>query len=417
MSLGRFRMPNRAPAMCVATLTLATAALMADSNETVLYTFQGGHDGSSPNGALIADASGNLYGTTGYGGGGDCTFGGLTGCGTVFRLTPPSGAPSGPGGAWTETVLYRFQGGADGAFPSGGLLLDRAGNLYGSTVAGGNAATCYVGETGCGTVFRLQRPATSGGAWTETVLYTFQAGADGFAPGNLSADQAGNLYSVTTYGGASACQCGAVFKLSRPASAGGNWTKSVLHTFQGVPAGQTFGDGSEPIVGVTLDSQGNLYGVTEFGGILIPSVEGGATYGTVFWMSPPIAAGGSWSYVVLHRFGDYLENPVSSVVVDRAGAIYGTSYTSVFTLVPGNALPIHVFDGSSGNDGSLPYGGVIPDTAGNLFGTTISGGNQSGQGVVYELKRPAQAGRRGRRRFYMSSAAARTVMVRMRLCC
>lgn len=379
-------MPDRATAMCVATLTLAAGALRAGSNETVLYTFQGGDDGASPDGALIADASGNLYGTTQYGGGGICTFGGFSGCGTVFQLIPPSTR----GGAWTENVLYRFQGGADGAFPSGGLLLDRAGNLYGTTAAGGNTATCYVGETGCGTVFRLRRPASAGGTWTETVLYTFQGGADGFAPGNLTADGAGDLYSVTTWGGSASCQCGAVFKLSR--GAGGGWTKSVLHTFQGVPAGQTFGDGSGPIIGVTFDGKGNLYGVTAWGGTYIGGDEGGSTYGTVFWMSPPAEASGSWNYAVLHRFGNYLQNPVSGVVIDRAGGIYGTTYQSVFALVPGTALPIYLFNGSSRNGGYLPYGGVIPDTAGNLYGTTIGGGNQSGQGVVFKLKRPAQAG-------------------------
>ena len=226
---------------------------------------------------------GIFTGTTQYGGGGNCAFPGSTGCGIVFQLAPPST----PGGAWTENILYRFQGGRDGAFPSGGLLLDRAGNLYGATAAGGNTATCIANEIGCGTVFRLQRPTRAGGAWKETVLYTFQGGADGFVPSNLAADESGDLYSVTVYGGAFVCQCGSVFKLSHPSTGAGPWTKTVLHTFQGIPNGQTFGDGSEPILGVTFDSKGNLYGVTAFGGVFIGGVEGGSSYGTVYWMAPP----------------------------------------------------------------------------------------------------------------------------------
>jgi hypothetical protein len=128
-----------------------------------------------------------------------------------------------------------------------------------------------------------------------------------------------------------------------------------------------------------------------WGGTYIPSVSGGVSYGTVFWMSPPAETGGSWNYAVLHRFGGYLANPASGVIIDR-GSIYGTTDQSVFTLVPGTAFPVHLFNGGNRTGGYLPYGGVIPDTAGDLFGTTIGGGNQSGQGVVFELKRPAKAG-------------------------
>ena len=367
----------------VAVVILAASGVIAASQETVLYTFQGGNDGASPAGALIADSSGNLYGTTQYGGGGNCAFPGSTGCGTVFELIPPSTG----GSSWTEVVLYRFQGASDGAFPSPALLMDSAGNLYGATAAGGNTGACFTGATGCGTVFRLQRPATTGGAWTETVLYTFQGGADGFGPGNLTADKNGDLYSVTPYGGSASCQCGTVFKLSRPAAKGDAWTKTVLHTFQGIPNGQNFGDGAEPVLGVTLDSQGNLYGTTSWGGIYTGG-EGGSSWGTVFFLAPPPQSGGSWNYLVLHRFSAYLQNPVSGVVIDKRGEVYGTTYGDAYVLSPGTAFPLYSFGGSSGY---LPYGGVILE-AGNLFGTTIGGGDQSGQGVVYELNRPAQAG-------------------------
>jgi hypothetical protein len=140
----------------------------------VLYVFKGHdqNDGSGPTGRLLADSSGNLYGVTGYGGSGPCVlFGTPTGCGTVYEPSPPKQK----GGAWTESVLYNFQGGKDGDLPSGTLVFDKAGNLYGVTLFGGGKGTScdiFYGGT-CGTVFKLSPPKTKGGNWTEKVLHSF----------------------------------------------------------------------------------------------------------------------------------------------------------------------------------------------------------------------------------------------------
>jgi uncharacterized repeat protein (TIGR03803 family) len=216
--------------------------LDANRAETVLYSFNGGPDGACPKGTLVQDTAGNLYGTTSVGGDGSACSG--YGCGVVFKLDP-SGA---------ETVLYTFTGGADGAVPSGRLLLDTAGNLYGITRAGGLLSVCSITvppASGCGVVFRVD-PSGS-----ETVLYTFSGGADGSElsgfgvfSGALVQDALGNLYGATPSGGAGG---GVVFKLD-PAR-----TETIVHTFSSPePMGPT-GD-------VFLDADGNLYGMTGGGG-------------------------------------------------------------------------------------------------------------------------------------------------------
>src|SRR5260370_6321423 len=161
--------------LLIATFSLAlvivgrpfAGAAGSDSSEKVLYSFRGGSDGAYPVGALVADKAGNLYGTTSEGGSSNCS----AGCGVVFELTPPSTQ----GGAWTETVLYRFTGGSDGAAPESNLIFDAVGNLYGTTAGGGDASSD-------GTVFQLTPPSTPGGTWTETVLYRFAGGSDGKIP-------------------------------------------------------------------------------------------------------------------------------------------------------------------------------------------------------------------------------------------
>jgi uncharacterized repeat protein (TIGR03803 family) len=197
--------------------------------EQPLYAFSGSPDGATPFAGLIFDNAGNLYGTT--------TTGGLNGFGTVFELSPP-------GSGWTEQVLYNFQGGSDGSFPTGGLAFDQSGNLYGSTNKGGMG--------GGGTVFQL---TPSGGSWTYSLLYSF-TGSTGCGPfSDLGFDGAGNLYGTTLCDGAS--NAGNVFKLT---PSGGSWTYSSLHDFT------NGSDGGYPRSNVTFDTAGNLYGTASRGG-------------------------------------------------------------------------------------------------------------------------------------------------------
>ena len=346
--------------------------------ETVLHAFDG-TDGYNPNGSLILDSAGNLYGTTVHGG----SLNGCTGlgCGVVFQLTP------GANGQWTETVVHTF-GGTDGAWPFGGLIFDSAGNLYGTASVGGNGAC----TGGCGVVFELTQGA--GGQWTETVLYSF-SGSDGEKPtAGLAFDPAGNLYGMTEVGGAHGW--GTVFKLSPHVE--GKWTETVLHSFD-----QT--DGSEPGYGrLVFDASGDLYGTTPFGG---PS-----NWGTAFKLTP--RKDGKWIETVLHFFdrskvgGGYVS---SGLVFDRSGNLRGTAYEGgkytcpsngdigcgvVFQLAPAangkwTETVLHSF--GKGRDGAIP-GGVSLDPSAHLFGVTEDGGDLGGScgqkfytgcGVVFEI--------------------------------
>jgi uncharacterized repeat protein (TIGR03803 family) len=214
--------------------------------ETVLHTFTGAPDGSVPLGELTRDAQGFLYGTT--------QSGGASNFGTVFKLR-----------ARQETVLYSFTGAADGASPQGTLVRDAAGNLYGT--AGGGNNLCSHG-TQCGVVFKLD---TSG---HETVFYAFKGGTDGAGPNDrLVNDAAGNLYGTTYLGGDRPC-CGTVFKLDTTG------TKSVLHSFTGIP------DGKNPMAGLAMDAAGNVYGTTYQGGLKTCHQTGGNGCGIVFKLAP-----------------------------------------------------------------------------------------------------------------------------------
>jgi uncharacterized repeat protein (TIGR03803 family) len=294
--------------------------------ETVLYDFKGGADGDVPNGGLILDQSGNLYGTTVGGGSGHCAFSNPE-CGTVFELSP-----NGSGG-WTETVLHSFgPGPTDGNVPTSPLTLDPKGNLYGTTSSGGDSSNCNLAfAPGCGTVFELS-PNGSGG-WTETILYNFQGDTDGeVSMAGLVFDQAGNLYGTTSAGGLPAgcvakfqAGCGTVFELS-PSGSGG-WTETILYRFQ------PRNDSALPMAGLIFDQAGNLYGTATFGG------SSGA--GTAFELSPN--ASGGWTETILYSF-------------------------------------------SGGSDGASPFSPVIFDQSGNAYGTTLGGGGVC-CGVVYELSK------------------------------
>jgi len=326
---------------------------------TPLYNFTGGYDGSNPDSRVVFGPDGSLYGTT--------TFGGQYRSGVVFRLRPSASACKTAICPWTETVLYSFTGQSDGAVPEGDLVFDQAGNIYGTTFAGGQG-NCVPLFSGCGAVYEL---TPSQGQWTPTVLHTFTGLSDGGAPtSGLIFDQAGNLYSTTYAGGA--YSLGTAFELT-PSGAG--WTESVLHDFAGG------NDGANPEAGLVFDSSSNLYGVTAFGGSHI--------YGTAFELQ---ASNGGFSYSILYNFGVESETPVPTLTLDSAGNLYGTAQSggtggvgAVFQLSPSggswNYTSLHDFTFSTGG---YPLGNVIRDAIGNLYGTTPYGG--TGQdGVVYEI--------------------------------
>jgi uncharacterized repeat protein (TIGR03803 family) len=359
--------------------------------KTVIYRFcaqPGCPDGSRPYGGLAVDESGVLYGTT-YAGGSLAAS--ATGGGTVYKLTPPGDGQT----DWTQTVLYAFQGGADGSGPSGDLKIDGEGALVGTTADGGR--TDARGD-GYGTVFRLAPPAQGQSAWTETVLYRFKGGSDGRRPdGDLKTDEKGALYGTTGGGGfkdSSGLGYGTVFKLAPPSTAGAAWTETVLYRFQG---GR---DGRNPEGELVADEQGALYGVTYAGG------DGGN--GTVFRLTPPALGQESWSETVLYRFKGGADGAVpalrTGLIVDEEGALYGTTtsggrlseaapdnagYGTVFRLAPpaGDQTAweetiLYRFRG--GEDGAYPDAGVIPGPPGILYGAT-QGGGASSSGTVFRL--------------------------------
>lgn len=213
------------------------AAFAVSPKETVICAFPDQSDGYFPRG-LVADAAGNLYGTAG---------GGATNEGIVYELS----LPSQPGGSWTLTVLYTFQGGVDGEGPVGPLIFDHAGNLYGATVAGGHDnPNCSEAHSGCGTIFELSPPSPPGGSWTKSQLYGFQGGpTDGDVSTGIVFDRKGNFYGTTAYGGNGTCSlfpvgCGTVFQLTPPSDGSAPWTETILYNFQGGT------DGSNPTSGV-----------------------------------------------------------------------------------------------------------------------------------------------------------------------
>lgn len=344
--------------------------------ESVIHSFTG-QDGLRPEGGVIIDSAGNVFGTTSAGGANDQ--------GNVFELSPPTQ----PGGAWTETSLYSFsQFPGDGIQPVGDLIRDSAGNLYGTTISGGNTGTNCV-PYGCGTVFELSPPIQQGDPWTEKILYTFSGAADGSLPGGLLLRN-GTLYGTTTSGG---LNYGTVYALRQ---VNGAWIEHVIYRFK---AGH---DGCNPNQYDTLvaDAAGNLFGTTQS--------CGPAFAGIVFEISPPTAPGGRWTESVLHTFGSPNDGqtPWAGLTFDSAGNLYGTSYGggangsgTVFEMSP----PVQVGDpwtetvlysflGTNSQDGSSPAGPVLVDTSGNLYGTASTGPGFRREGIFFKLSPPAQTG-------------------------
>jgi uncharacterized repeat protein (TIGR03803 family) len=387
-------------------------------NERVLYSFAGGVDGSDPNAPLISDKDGNLYGTT--------EMGGEFGFGNVFELVKSGtgwthvilynftnntdgGSPVGPivfdqsgniygttstggdyykgevyklspnqGDSWTLTLLYSFTGDTDGGYPYGGVILDNAGNLYGTADLGGSLSDCD--GVGCGVVFELS--PGSGGTWTETVIHDFTE-VDGALPSSaLVFDPRGNLYGTTSVGGTSpycvgspANGCGTLFELT-PSSEG--WTETTLHSFY-----LTNTDGCYP-GGVTYHD-GKIYGTTELGG----RHQAGSVFEVAITTSGPIER-------VLHSFGAGTDatQPLGAVVFDKSGNLYGSASKggnsecnndgcgATFELTNGSWTETILYQFTGGNDGAFPSTTPSLRPSGNLFGTA-SGGGASNAGVVF----------------------------------
>lgn len=371
----------RCSLLCLAVwLTFATSGFA--STFKVIYTFgsSGTSDAAWPQGTLIRDAAGNLYGTT--------VAGGAYGNGAVYEVSP------GSDGNWTEKILYSFTGKADGAVPVAGLMLDSDGTLYGTTQRGGTfSKTC---SPGCGVVFKLS-PGQAG--WTETVLHSFAAGRDGAWPNDgVILDSAENLYGTTAGGGRTdicAQGCGMVFELLRAKG----WEEKVLHAFTSYPT-----DGDDPSGGLTFDAKGNLLGTTPVGGIGPCCV--GYNGGTVFELTPQ--ADGTWSEALLHTFcSDYAcrdGNIPSAGVVVHNGEVYGTTLAGGPGEGVGEVYRVPEMAGGSsisafalaGAEGEFPVTPVL-FVGEQMFGTAQQGGMvngacpTAGNGVVFELERQGSA--------------------------
>ena len=382
-----------------ALLFLATVSQPSQSQTySVIHTFTGkGSDGATPYAGPILDRAGDLYGTT--------YTGGTYGAGSVYKLSLS-------GSSWTYEPLYSFQGvtdgsgpafgslalgadsvlfgtteggqyfgldfavcacpgreivvhrfglGTDGAQPIGGVVLDAAGNFYGTTSLGG--------AFGNGTVYEEKR---SGTKWTESVIYSFTGGSDPINPAaTVTVDGQGNLYGTASLGGA--YSNGAVYKLTRSAS---GWTETVLYSFQNQS------DGANPVGGVILDRAGNLYGSTFDGGI-----NGG---GTIYQLSPSSAG---WTFTTLYSFVGIYGGPYNKLTLDSKGDLYGITNAdganglgSVFRLSrSANGWTLtDLYDFVGGDSGRTPYGAVAVDHDGNIFGTASIGGSEN-QGVIFEI--------------------------------
>ncbi|MGA2133346.1 MAG: choice-of-anchor tandem repeat GloVer-containing protein [Bryobacteraceae bacterium] len=361
--------------LCGTVFSLTPPATGSSSawTESVLHDFNCS-DGQHPVAPVVIGNGGVLYGAT--------NIGGASNDGTVFALTPPAT----PGGSWTATVLHNFRGGADGADPAAGLTMGEAGVLYGTTTYGGSGpCTAPPFPAGCGTVFKLTPPESPGGAWTETVIYSFPGGGGGLKPfAGVTIGSSGMLYGTTSGGNR---HFGTVFSLTPPATPGGDWTPSVLHNFT-----DNGTDGFNPEAGVVIGGGGVIYGTTRFGG----TSHGG---GTVFSLTPPESPGGVWTEAVIHNFTGLIATsdgyePTAGLVIGSGEVLYGTTFDggasgfgTVFSLSPpaspgGPWTESTIYSFTGGSDGANPAASVAigsgPGGHPVLYGAAYFGGTTSG---------------------------------------
>ena len=360
---------------CAAILVAAIAPVAHAGKFQVLYTFHGypTRDGANPEAAPMMDSKGDLYGTT--------EAGGSAACGVLYKLHKSRS------GSWKETILYSFQCGDDAAYPTGGVIMDKAGNLYGGTPLGGTGDCYFYGERiGCGALYKLSHG--KGGTWTETVLYSFPVPNGGFFDGpyaSLTFDEAGTLYGTTVFDAeCSGVSRGSVFRL-KPGH--GAWKEKEIHRFCDPGL-----NGRSPGYGALVsDPAGNLYGTTMEGGH-------GDDHGVAFKLSP--LGNDKWQFTKLHQFteaeGGTLEG---GLTLDASGSLYGaelygglSNYGAIFELSRADSGKWHEtvlynFIGG-GADGQNPWQAPVLDSSGNLWGTTQQGGEAQyclNCGVIYEL--------------------------------
>jgi uncharacterized repeat protein (TIGR03803 family) len=408
------RWPAFALVLLCALIMMATQPAQAQTF-TVIHNFTGGQDGAIPETGLTLDVAGNLYGTTNAGGqieGGNCPgrgcgivfkmtdrdgswpltplctncltgslassrpaiapngvlygttlAGGLNDDGLVYQLRPPAQPPRSILSPWSYSRAFSFNRDGNGFNPQGDLTFDQAGNIYGTDELGGNDFN--------GVVYEL---TSSGGGWNRSVLYAPSGGLGSQAMmGGVLFDHSGNLYGVENTGGSFGV--GAVYELS---PSGSGWTAQIIYSFQGGS------DGSSPEGGLLVDASSNLYGTTNTGG------SGGG--GTVFELTP---SGGGWNFNLLYSLSDRSNSgPTDKLAMDAAGNLYGVTYSggahqfgSVFKLTPSgggwNYTSLHDFTGAA-NDGAFPLCGPIMEANGNLYGTASQAGAQN-KGNVWEI--------------------------------
>jgi uncharacterized repeat protein (TIGR03803 family) len=344
---------------------------------TVLHKFHGFSvgDGATPQGGLVADKEGALYGTT--------TSGGANNQGVVFKLTPPAKGKT----VWTESILYSFGANSKDASQSrASLVFDSKGALYGTTTSGGGSALC--GETGCGTVFKLTSPTGSQTKWTETVLHRFGASKDdGQLPeAPVILDAKGNVFGTTGNGGKAGQ--GTAFELTRPPSGQTKWEETILNNF----GGGVDGDDGGPVGGLVMDKSGALYGT---------AAEGGTGFGSVFKIVPP-KSGTKWTTTTIYPFQTFDDGnqPEAGLIIDKSGTLYGTASAGgttppegrladgcIFSVTAdGDETLLFTFTGTttSAKSGATPWAPLVADGHGNLFGTTRVGGSNQ-LGTIFEL--------------------------------